>query len=55
MEALERPTFRADLLNSLRIPEERKAYLWAAIEDGDKRVIVQAIRDIKEAMHMTRK
>jgi probable addiction module antidote protein len=43
------PTFHEDLMESLKAPKERAAYLNAAIEDGDNRVLLQAFRDVAEA------
>jgi len=43
------PTFHEDLIDSLKDPKERAAYLNAAIEDGDKKILLQAFRDITEA------
>jgi probable addiction module antidote protein len=43
------PTFREDLIEALKDPRERAAYLNAAIEDGDNRVLLQAFRDVAEA------
>jgi probable addiction module antidote protein len=43
------PTFHEDLIESLKDPKERAAYLSAAIEDGDNRVLLQAFRDVAEA------
>ena len=43
------PTYREDLIESLKDPKERVAYLNAAIIDGDKRVFLQALRDVAES------
>ncbi len=42
------PTFHEDLIENLSDPKERAAYLNAAIEDGDSRILLKAFRDIAE-------
>ena len=38
-----------DLIESLRDPIERAAYINAALEDGDKKVLLKALRNANEA------
>jgi probable addiction module antidote protein len=42
------PSFHEDLIENLKNPKERAAYLNAAIEDGDSRILLKAFRDIAE-------
>ncbi len=43
------PTYHEDLIESLKDAKMRAAYLNAAIEDGDSRVLLLAFRNIAEA------
>lgn len=45
-------TTRFDVLDYLNSPEERIAYLEAAFEDGDTKVIAAALGDIARSMGM---
>ena len=42
-------SYQADLYVALQDPEEAKAYLNAALEDGDESVFLLALRDVVEA------
>ena len=43
------PNYHEDLIDSLRDPKMRAAYLNAAVEDGDSRVLLLAFRNVAEA------
>jgi probable addiction module antidote protein len=43
------PTYHEDLIESLKDPKMRAAYLNAAVEDGDSRVLLLAFRNVAEA------
>jgi probable addiction module antidote protein len=43
------PTYHADLIQSLKEPDECAAYLNAALEDGDSKILLTAIRNVVEA------
>ncbi|MGF1602992.1 MAG: addiction module antidote protein [Thermosynechococcaceae cyanobacterium] len=42
-------SYQEELLKSLQDPEEAKAYLNAALEDGDESVFLLALRNVVEA------
>ena len=42
--------FHDDLIELLEDPREASAYLNAAFEEGDRRVFLQALREVAEAM-----
>lgn len=42
--------YREYLMKTLRDPAERVAYLNAALEDGDPKAMLRALRDVAEAM-----
>lgn len=42
-------SYRENLLESLRNPDEAAAYLNACLEDGDGRVFLLALRDVADA------
>jgi len=42
-------SYREDLMRALRSPTERAAYINAAMEDGDSKVILMALRHVAEA------
>ena len=42
-------SYHEDLIESLRDPIERAAYINAALEDGDKKVLLKALRNVAEA------
>lgn len=46
-------TTRFDILGYLKTPEDRVAYLEAAFEDGDSKVIAMALGDIARSLGMT--
>ena len=41
--------YREDLMKALKDPEERAAYINAALEDGDTKVLLTALKNITEA------
>ena len=41
--------YREDLMNALKNPKERAAYINAALEDGDTKVLLTALKNIAEA------
>lgn len=47
-------SYRDALLERLRDPDEAGAYLDAALEDGDNRVFLLALRDVVDARGFTR-
>ena len=46
-------TTRFDIQDHLQSPEDRAAYLAAALEEGDTEFIVQALNDISRSIGMT--
>jgi probable addiction module antidote protein len=42
-------SYREDLMKALKDPAERVAYLNAALEDGDSRILLKALRDVADA------
>jgi len=42
-------SYHEELIESLRDPVERAAYINAALEDGDRRVLLKALRNVAEA------
>ncbi len=42
-------SYREDLMKALQDKEERVAYINAALEDGDKTVLLSALKDVAEA------
>ncbi|PRD42126.1 putative addiction module antidote protein [Phyllobacterium phragmitis] len=46
-------TTRFDVLDHLKTPEERAAYLEAAFEDGDASLIANALGDVARSVGMT--
>ncbi len=42
-------SYREELVESLKYPQEAAQYLDAALEDGDREVFLLALRDIAEA------
>ncbi|MCL8000194.1 putative addiction module antidote protein [Brucella sp. 21LCYQ03] len=46
-------TTRFDVLDHLKTPEDRIAYLEAAFEDGDSKDIAMALGDIARSLGMT--
>ncbi|ALJ98233.1 putative addiction module antidote protein [Brucella sp. 6810] len=46
-------TTRFDILDHLKTPEERLAYLEAAFEDGDPSLIAHALGDVARSVGMT--
>ena len=41
--------YREDLIKALKDPEERAAYINAALEEGDTKVLLTALKNIAEA------
>ncbi|MGK9050048.1 addiction module antidote protein [Neorhizobium petrolearium] len=46
-------TTRFDILDHLKTPEDRVAYLEAAFEDGDAALITHALGDVARSVGMT--
>lgn len=46
-------TTRFDILDHLKTPEERLAYIEAAFDDGDTAFIANALGDVARSMGMT--
>lgn len=46
-------TTRFDILDHLKTPEERLAYIEAAFDDGDTAFIASALGDVARSMGMT--
>jgi probable addiction module antidote protein len=44
-----RLSFKEDLLESLKDPQEAKGYLDAALADGDPDLFLEALKDVAEA------
>ena len=42
-------SYHDELIESLRDPVERAAYINAALEDGDRRILLKALRNVAEA------
>ncbi|WP_299408307.1 hypothetical protein [Acaryochloris sp. IP29b_bin.148] len=42
-------SYKEDLLTALQDPDEAKAYLNSALEDGDEAVFLLALRNVVEA------
>ena len=42
-------SYHEDLIESLRDPIERAAYINSALEEGDKKVLLKAVRNVNEA------
>lgn len=45
--------YREGLIESLKNPEEAAAYINAALEEGDEKLLLVALRDVAEAHGMT--
>jgi len=43
-------SYREDLMKSLKDPAEREAYINAALEDGDPKLLLSVLKDCAEAM-----
>lgn len=43
-------SYREELLKSLKDPVEREAYINAALEDGDPKLLLSVLKDCAEAM-----
>lgn len=41
--------YRNDLMKSLKDPKEKAAYINAALEDGDSKVLLMALKNVAEA------
>ncbi|MBI4844399.1 MAG: putative addiction module antidote protein [Nitrospirae bacterium] len=49
MTTKSKKSYQEDLIESLKNPKEAAAYLNAAIEDGDRELLLLALRNIAEA------
>lgn len=47
-------TTRFDILDQLKTPEDRMAYIEAAFEDGDPSLIAHALGDVARSVGMTK-
>jgi probable addiction module antidote protein len=43
-------SYREELLKSLKVPREREAYINAALEEGDQKILLTVLKDCAEAM-----